>query len=62
MSIKLRIATFNLENFDNKSGQKPSLDERIAVMRPQLLRLNADIICFEEVNGQEKAKPSAGIE
>jgi hypothetical protein len=31
---KLRIATFNLENLDDKPGQKPTLDERIALMRP----------------------------
>jgi len=50
---KLRIATFNLENLDDKPGQKPTFDERIALMRPQLLRLNADILCLQEVNGQE---------
>jgi endonuclease/exonuclease/phosphatase family metal-dependent hydrolase len=55
MSIKLRIATFNLENLDDKPGQKPTLDERIALMRPQLLRINADILCLQEVNGQAAA-------
>jgi predicted extracellular nuclease len=50
---KLRIATFNLENLDDKSGEKPTLEKRIAVMRPQLLRLKADILCLQEVNGQE---------
>lgn len=53
MSIKLRIATFNLENLDDTPGQRPTLDERIALMRPQLFRLNADILCLQEVNGQE---------
>lgn len=53
MPTKLRIATFNLENLDDKPGQKPTLDERIALMRPQLLRLNADMLCLQEVNGQE---------
>ncbi len=57
MSIKLRITTFNLENLDDKPGQKPTLDERIALMRPQLLRLNADILCLQEVNGQEELGP-----
>jgi endonuclease/exonuclease/phosphatase family metal-dependent hydrolase len=52
---RLRIATFNLENWDDKPDEKPTLDERIAVMRPQLLRLNADILCLQEVNGQEVA-------
>jgi exonuclease III len=50
---KLRIATFNLENLDDKPGKKPTLTERIAVMRPQLLRLKADILCLQEVNGLE---------
>jgi len=53
MSHSLRIATFNLENFDDKPGQNPSLQERIALMKPQLYRLNADILCLQEVNGQE---------
>lgn len=53
MLVKLRIATFNLENLDDKPDEKPTLDERIAVMRPQLIRLNADILCLQEVNGQE---------
>ena len=43
----------NLENLDDKPGEKPTLAERIAVMRPQLLRLKADILCLQEVNGQE---------
>ncbi len=51
--MSMRIATFNLENLDDKPGQNPSLRERIAVMRPQLQRLRADILCFQEVNGQE---------
>lgn len=51
----IRIATFNLENLDDKPGAKPTLDERIAVMRPQLLRLKADILCLQEVNGQKEA-------
>ena len=54
MATKLRIATFNLENLDDKPGDKPTLDERIVLMRPQLLRLNADILCLQEVNGQEQ--------
>ena len=54
MSINLRIATFNLENLDDKPTEKPTLRERIAVMRPQLQRLNADILCLQEVNGQEE--------
>ena len=51
----LRISTFNLENLDDKPGKKLTLAERILVMRPQLLRLKADILCLQEVNGQETA-------
>lgn len=51
MPTTTRIATFNLENLDDKPGQKPTLDERIALMRPQLMRINADILCLQEVHG-----------
>jgi endonuclease/exonuclease/phosphatase family metal-dependent hydrolase len=53
MPTRLRIATFNLENLDDKPGQRPTLDERIALMRPQLLRVDADVLCLQEANGQE---------
>ena len=53
---QLRIATFNLENFDETAdGERPSLAERIALMRPQIVRLRADVACFQEVNGQERS-------
>jgi endonuclease/exonuclease/phosphatase family metal-dependent hydrolase len=52
---ELRIATFNLENFDETpDGVRPSLADRISLMRPQIQRLRADIACFQEVNGQER--------
>lgn len=50
----VRLATFNLENLDDVPGKKPTLADRIRVMRPQLARLNADILCLQEVNGQEQ--------
>jgi len=53
MSTPLRIATFNLENLDKKPEDSPTLTERIAVMRPQLIRLRADVLALQEVNGQE---------
>lgn len=53
MLTPLRIATFNLENFDDQPGATPTLAERINVMRPQLLRLRADVLCLQEVHGQE---------
>ena len=54
MPISLRLATFNVENLDDKPGELPLLADRIAVMRPQLTRLRADVLCLQEVNGQER--------
>lgn len=51
--MSLRIATFNLENLDDRPGESPSLDDRIRLMRPELARLEADILCLQEVNAQE---------
>jgi endonuclease/exonuclease/phosphatase family metal-dependent hydrolase len=48
----IRIATFNLENLDDGPGITPLLADRIRVMRPQLLRVNADILCLQEVHSQ----------
>ena len=48
----MRIASFNLENLDDKPGQQPDLAARIAVLRPQIERLRADVLCLQEVNGQ----------
>jgi endonuclease/exonuclease/phosphatase family metal-dependent hydrolase len=54
MPTSLRIATFNLENFDDPGATAvPTLAERIALMRPQLERLRADVLCLQEVNAQE---------
>lgn len=51
----MRIATFNLESLGNKRRGGASFDERAAVLRPQLERLKADILCLQEVNA-----PKAG--
>ena len=54
MATTLRIATFNLENFDDPGPTGlPTLDTRVAMMRPQLERLRADVLCLQEVNSQE---------
>lgn len=59
----LRIATFNLENFNETDpDERPSLDERIALMRPQIDRLRADVVCFQEVNGQERDGEPRGLQ
>lgn len=52
MTTPIRIATFNLENLDDEPGQHPTLAERLPLLRPALLRLRADVLCLQEVNGQ----------
>jgi len=52
--MNLRIATFNVENLDIKRGRfGPTLQDRIKVLRPQLQRLRADILCLQEVHAQD---------
>ena len=59
---EVRIATFNLENFDETAPDEwPSLAERIELMRPQIVRLRANIACFQEVNGQERPNQSRSL-
>jgi endonuclease/exonuclease/phosphatase family metal-dependent hydrolase len=50
----MRIASFNLESLDVPPRAKLPLAARIAVLRPQLERCNADILCLQEVNGQKR--------
>ncbi|MGB0934459.1 MAG: endonuclease/exonuclease/phosphatase family protein [Alphaproteobacteria bacterium] len=47
-----RVATFNLENLDDIEGAQPSLRQRLDILRPQMLRLQADVLCLQEVNSQ----------
>ena len=51
----MRLATYNLESLDLPPKAKISLDERAEVLRPVLERLDADILCLQEVNGQRVA-------
>lgn len=48
----MRLATFNLENLGTRSGPNPPLDDRIAILRPQIERLRADVLCLQEVNAE----------
>jgi endonuclease/exonuclease/phosphatase family metal-dependent hydrolase len=57
MADALRLATFNLENLDDAPGLLPPLAERIAVLRPQLVHTQADILFLQEVNGQPAKAP-----
>lgn len=45
-----RLGTFNLENLDDRSGGDRAFEDRVAVLRPQLRRLRADVLCLQEVN------------
>jgi endonuclease/exonuclease/phosphatase family metal-dependent hydrolase len=56
MKAAVRIATFNLENLDEHPRGGISFDDRLAVLRPQLERLDADILCLQEVNAGTDAK------
>jgi endonuclease/exonuclease/phosphatase family metal-dependent hydrolase len=48
MPLRLRVATFNLENLDQEAGSA-ELDRRIEILGPQLSRLDADLLCLQEV-------------
>lgn len=52
---RLRIATFNVENLGAPVETEATLDERIRLLRPQLLRLRADILCLQEVDSQRQS-------
>lgn len=47
-----RLATFNLESLGESVGHA-SLSARLSILRPQLERLQADILCLQEVDGQK---------
>jgi len=48
----VRIASFNLESLDLQPKTNLSIEERIRILRPQFVRLDADILCLQEVNSQ----------
>lgn len=52
----MRIATFNLENLDDAPvdpRRDAPFEDRVRILRPMLERLRADVICFQEVHGQD---------
>ncbi|OIQ97912.1 endonuclease/exonuclease/phosphatase family protein [mine drainage metagenome] len=50
----LRLATFNLENLDDRAAD--GFGDRLDLLRPQLRRLRADVLCLQEVNAREEAR------
>jgi endonuclease/exonuclease/phosphatase family metal-dependent hydrolase len=55
----MRIATFNLESLDLPPKARVPLEVRAEMLRPALERLQADVLCLQEVNGQHMAGRSA---
>jgi endonuclease/exonuclease/phosphatase family metal-dependent hydrolase len=49
---RLRIATFNLENLGDSAQPGATLAERVRLLKPQLMRLRADVLCLQEVDAQ----------
>jgi len=39
-------------SLDDRKDRLPSLEDRIPVLRPQLVRLDADVLCLQEICGQ----------
>lgn len=48
----MRLATFNIESLDLPPRATHPIAVRAAVLRPLLERLDADVLCLQEVNGQ----------
>lgn len=46
----MRLATFNIESLGGSRKHGAPIEERAAVLRPQLERLDADILCLQEIN------------
>ena len=59
MTVSFGVATFNLENFDWSRAHELEFTRRIAVLRPILNNLAADVICLQEVDAQ-KSPPHGG--
>jgi endonuclease/exonuclease/phosphatase family metal-dependent hydrolase len=50
--VRVRIATFNVENLGSRNGQTLAIETRRPTLQAQLKRLDADILCLQEVNAQ----------
>jgi endonuclease/exonuclease/phosphatase family metal-dependent hydrolase len=55
VTTTFRLATFNLESFDVSARDPAGFERRLAALRPLLLRLDADVLCLQEVNAQRVA-------
>ena len=48
----MRLATFNIESLGVPPDADVGVAERAEILRPQLERLDADVLCLQEVNSQ----------
>ena len=53
MTRQWRLATFNIESLDFKPSRAAGFEARIIALRPLLQRINADVLCLQEVNAQK---------
>ena len=57
--MRIRLATFNIENLGRRTGSILPIEVRRPTLQAQLARLDADVLCLQEVNAQE-TKPGPG--
>ena len=55
----MRIASFNIENLTDRPGADVPLAARLDILRPQLERLDADILCCRR-SMPRRIRPVAG--
>ncbi len=53
----MRLASYNVENLTDDARQDTRLEDRLAILAPQLKRMRADILCFQEVDA---TRPESG--
>lgn len=55
MPLSVRIATFNVEDFGERTDEGADFAARAAALVPLLRRLEADVLCLQEVNAQHRS-------
>lgn len=55
----MRLATFNLENLGDEPAGAAALEETLNFLRRQMVALEADIFCLQEVNSQHPPEGGA---
>jgi endonuclease/exonuclease/phosphatase family metal-dependent hydrolase len=53
MTRQWPLATFNIETLDFKPSRAAGFEARRIALRPLLQRINADVLCLQEVNAQK---------